>query len=152
VTLYLVRHAKAGNRRAWDLDDDLRPLSPAGRRQADAIADVLVDARIERMISSPYVRCRQTVDPLALRLRLPVELADELAEGTSTTDTMRLLEKVVTQTTALCTHGDVLQNVLDFLASSGVPLDDNRLEKGSIWAIDVHDTNMVAGHYLPPPA
>jgi phosphohistidine phosphatase SixA len=152
VTLYLVRHAKAGNRRAWDLDDDLRPLSAAGRRQADAIADVLVDARIERMISSPYVRCRQTVDPLALRLRLPVELADELAEGTSTTDTMRLLEKVVTQTTALCTHGDVLQNVLDFLASSGVPLDDNRLEKGSIWAIDVHDTNMVAGHYLPPPA
>jgi 8-oxo-dGTP diphosphatase len=75
VAIYLVRHAKAGNRRDWHGEDDLRPVSPSGQRQADAIADTIADVGVERIVSSPYVRCRQTVDPLAQRLRLPVERA-----------------------------------------------------------------------------
>jgi 8-oxo-dGTP diphosphatase len=152
VTIYLVRHAKAGSRRVWHGDDDLRPLSPAGRRQARAIAGELVDAGVRRIVSSPFVRCRQSIDPLAQRLRLPVELSDALAEGASITDTMRLIEKVLSETTVLCTHGDIVQNVLDHLASIGVPLDDNRLEKGSIWVLDTSDGEICTGHYIPPPA
>ena len=36
--LYLVRHAKAGERRLWDGDDLDRPLSPKGWKQADLLA------------------------------------------------------------------------------------------------------------------
>jgi phosphohistidine phosphatase SixA len=152
VTIYLVRHAKAGNRRAWQDEDYLRPLPPSGQRQAKAIVETLAGAGVERTISSPYVRCRQTIDPLAQRLRLPVELSDALAEGAPVSETMRLIDKVVMATTVLCTHGDVIENMLGYLREHEVPLDDDRLEKGSIWVLETNDTEITAGHYTPPPA
>jgi 8-oxo-dGTP diphosphatase len=150
VTVYLVRHGRAGSRRAWHDDDDLRPLSAIGRRQANSITDALVDAGVQQIVSSPYVRCRQTLDPLAQRLRLPLELSDALAEGASLTDTLRLLEKVAGETAALCTHGDVVGNVIGHLARAGVPIDDERLEKGSTWVLDTRDGEIVGARYLPP--
>ena len=104
-----------------------------------------------RIVSSPFVRCRQTLDPLAQRLRLPLELSDALAEGASLTDTLRLFEKVAGETAVLCTHGDVVGNVIEHLASTGVPIDDDRLEKGSIWVLDTRDGEIVGARYLPPP-
>ena len=41
MTLYLLRHARAGRRSAWKGDDELRPLSKVGRRQAEGLVDVL---------------------------------------------------------------------------------------------------------------
>ena len=41
MTVYLVRHAKAGDRDSWREDDRLRPLSGRGRLQARALVDVL---------------------------------------------------------------------------------------------------------------
>ena len=81
MTLYLVRHAKAGSRSSWDGDDRLRPLTKMGRREAEGIADLLRDAPLERVLSSPYVRCTETVAPLAARRGLEVEEHDALAEG-----------------------------------------------------------------------
>ena len=152
VTIYLVRHAKAGNRRDWRGEDDLRPVSPSGQRQADAIADTLTNVGVERIMSSPYVRCRQTVDPVAQRLRLPVELSDALAEGAPVSETVRLIDKVIMATTVLCTHGAIVDNLLDYLRDHGVPLDDHRDEKGSIWVLETNDTEVTAGHYIPAPA
>ena len=150
--MYLVRHAKAGNRRQWSRDDDLRPLSRAGRAQAEAIADALMDAHVTRVVSSPYVRCRQTLDPLAQRLRLPLELAEALAEGASLTDTLRLIDKLHGEVAALCTHGDVIERLVAHLEKTGVELDDNRLEKGATWVLDVHeDGEIVRAEYVPAP-
>ena len=81
MTIYLVRHAKAGDRSQWQLDDWLRPLSRAGRSQARALLDVLHDARFDRVLSSPYLRCVETVAPIAAARRLAIEPDDALAEG-----------------------------------------------------------------------
>jgi broad specificity phosphatase PhoE len=151
MTIYLVRHAKAGSRRDWPADDDLRPLSPAGHRQAVRIGEALAEVGATRIVSSPFVRCRQTLDPLAHRLRLPLELSDALAEGASLTDTLRLLEKVAAETAVLCTHGDVAGNVIHHLADTGVTIDDDGLDKGSTWVLDTRDGEIVAAHYLPAP-
>ena len=151
MTIYLVRHAKAGSRRDWSKDDDLRPLSPVGHRQAARIADALADMGATRVVSSPYVRCRQTLDPLAQRLRLPLELSDALAEGAPLTDTLRLFEKMAAETAVLCTHGDVVGNVIEHLQKTGVPVDDDRLEKGSIWELEIRDGEIAGAHYRPPP-
>ena len=151
MTIYLVRHAKAGSRRDWSKDDDLRPLSPVGHRQAARIAKALADAGATRVVSSPFVRCRQTLDPLAQRLRLPLELSDALAEDVPVTDTLRLFEKVAEETTVLCTHGDIVTNVIEHLTKAGVPIDDERLEKGSIWELETRDGEIVGAHYRPPP-
>jgi phosphohistidine phosphatase SixA len=75
---YLVRHAHAGDKRAWQSPDSLRPLSAAGRQEAHGLLTRLRDHPISRILSSPAVRCQQTVRPLAERRDLRVETADAL--------------------------------------------------------------------------
>ena len=53
LSLFVVRHAKAGSRRDWDGDDSLRPLSKDGRRQADAVAARLARRGCERAVVEP---------------------------------------------------------------------------------------------------
>src|SRR5206468_2146730 len=62
---YLVRHGAAGDRHAWHEADELRPLDEEGRWQAEALVALLAEAVIERLLSSPYLRCVQTLEPLA---------------------------------------------------------------------------------------
>ncbi len=51
--LLLVRHAKAGNRRQWDGDDALRPLSGTGREQARHLTELLPLFGPDRIVSAP---------------------------------------------------------------------------------------------------
>jgi 8-oxo-dGTP diphosphatase len=151
VTVYLVRHAKAGSRKAWTDDDELRPLSKAGKAQARALAKRLAGAGITRVLSSPYVRCRQTVEPLAEGRGVPVEPSDALREGASLPDSLRLVEKVAGENAVLCTHGDVLGNLLLHFAELGVDLQSDRIEKGSVWALELDDGEVRSATYHPPP-
>ena len=68
VPLLLVRHAHAHARKEWSGDDRLRPLSANGLRQAEGLIAVFGNfARPSRVLSSPYLRCMQTVEPLRRR-------------------------------------------------------------------------------------
>ena len=80
MSVLLLRHARAGERDEWTGDDTLRPLDERGRLQALALRD-LSQRAIGRIVSSPYRRCVETVEPLAEALGIPVELDDRLAEG-----------------------------------------------------------------------
>jgi phosphohistidine phosphatase SixA len=131
----------------------LRPLSKAGRRQAKGLVELLRDEPIARVLSSPYVRCVQTVEPLAKSRALPVEVVTELAEGTLLSEALRLIEKVADEPTVLCTHGDVVENLLFHLDAQGVSLAGGMVfAKGSTWMFDVKDSGIVRGRYLPPAA
>ena len=72
MSLLLVRHAVAVSKHDWPSDDRLRPLNDKGFAQARALVDVLAGHRIEVIVSSPAVRCVQTVEPLAAALGLEV--------------------------------------------------------------------------------
>ena len=76
MPLYLVRHAKAGNRSKWVGPDELRPLTKSGREQADRLAGELADEPITRILSSPYVRCMQTVEPLGRKRGVEVMVSE----------------------------------------------------------------------------
>jgi 8-oxo-dGTP diphosphatase len=145
----LVRHAEAGSRERWREDDRLRPLTRRGWRQAEALAEQLHDTPLTRILSSPYVRCVQTVEPLAAARGLTIEPTDDLAEGAGHRPVLRLLDEVAGA--ALCTHGDVLQDVLEWLERRGVVLDGG-MAKGSTWVLDTVHGEVVAARYLPPPA
>lgn len=108
MSAVLIRHAAAGDRRRFQGDDRLRPLTGKGRRQAAALAAALVDAGIARVVSSPYLRCVQTVEPLAAALGVPVERSDGLAEGAGRQQVMGLLADAGPGA-AFCTHGDVCE-------------------------------------------
>lgn len=154
-----MRHAKAGSRRDWDGPDEERPLSKAGRRQAAALTKLLRNEPITRIMTSPYVRCRETVAPLAERLGVPVEDTDALVEGAPQSEALSLVAKVTDQPTVLCTHGDVVGDLLHHFAGQNVRLDagddaapsELRFPKGSSWVFDAEDGEIVRGRYLPDP-
>ena len=150
MTIYVVRHGKAGSRSAWTEPDLLRPLTKAGRRQAEAIADALTDRAIATVLSSPYVRCRQTVEPLAERLRLPVDLSDALEEGAPLVETLALFDKLGDGTAVLCTHGDVVGELLGHCVRHGVSVDTSLLAKGSTWIFETEASAIVGARYEPP--
>ena len=106
--ILLIRHGRAGKRGAWAGDDSLRPLDTKGRRQAAALPRLLAGFGIERILSSPYRRCVETVEPLAADLHLEIEQRAELAEGADAVDVRRLLNEAGRTAVALCTHGDVI--------------------------------------------
>src|SRR5439155_3957642 len=131
--VHLVRHAKAGNRAKWEGPDELRPLTDAGRRQAEALAAQLADVPFAALVSSRYVRCIQTLEPLGQALGLPVQEDDALAEGAAPEAALELVCAVAALgPCALSTHGDVQELVVQSLAAAGVPLDGGfRFAKGS---------------------
>jgi phosphohistidine phosphatase SixA len=148
-TSYLVRHAKAGSRERWTAPDRDRPLSPPGRLQATALVDVL-RANTRTIKSSPYLRCMETVVPLADELGIAVEPDDRLAEGYDPGWAMAELATV--PGSVLCTHGDIVGSIVLSLASAHVPMiGGTQWGKAGTWAFDIRDGQIVGGLYLPPP-
>src|SRR6478609_9257393 len=112
---YLVRHAKAGSRNGWIGPDEARPLTRAGREQAEAIMRALAERPVPRALSSPYRRCVETLQPLAAKLGLPVEMVEVLAEGVSAAVVVEFMT-ALPDDSVLCSHGDVIPAVIDVLA------------------------------------
>jgi phosphohistidine phosphatase SixA len=140
MTVLLVRHATAGRRQEGAEDDHLRPLDEQGRREAEGLVELLVPFGVERVLTSPYIRCRQTVEPLAAALGLPVEDRRELAEGASAGEALGLVSEVDDAVAVICTHGDVVQELLG-----------EESPKGSTWVLDLDaDGGLNRREYLPP--
>lgn len=72
---FLIRHAHAD----W-VPDESRPLSDQGYRGATRVADLLSPMPIRVIYTSPARRARQTVEPLAARLGLPIHTVPDLRE------------------------------------------------------------------------
>jgi 8-oxo-dGTP diphosphatase len=151
-TLYFVRHAKAGSRSRWEDDDRVRPLSKSGFRQAEALATLLAPTAISAIWSSPYLRCVQTVEPLARARRLKIQETRHLAEGARLKGAYRLIEDPEIDDAVLCTHGDVIQELVDDLIRRRiVKASQMALDKGSTWVVEVEDGSPVGARYLPAP-
>jgi 8-oxo-dGTP diphosphatase len=152
VTIYLVRHAQAGSRHEWNGDDLHRPLSPKGLRQARAILEQYGDRPITRVLSSPATRCRQTVEPIAEARGLLVESTDAMREGASTKVAVELVRSLAATEVVLCSHGDVIPEVISALAADGVKVDGHRsAAKGGTFVIETRHGKLVAATYQPPP-
>jgi 8-oxo-dGTP diphosphatase len=151
AVLYLVRHAHAGDKRAWRGPDSLRPLSDPGRREAHGLLTQLRDYPITRIVSSPAVRCLQTVEPLAQRRGLPVESADALGVEADPAGLAELLVDGAADATLLCSHGELIGAALTRLLEPDLA-DVGRLTwpKGSTWVLEVANDQVRSARYLPP--
>ena len=155
--LLLVRHADAGARGSGAADA-LRPLSERGQRQALALVDLLVPlvgrpsgATTVTVRSSPAVRCRDTVAPLAAALGTRVQLDDHLFEGAAVG---ALLDRAVQLDApeVWASHGDVIPGLLRLVALRGVDLGEDRsCRKASTWLLEVHGGEVTAARGLAPP-
>ncbi len=112
VPLILLRHASAGQRVAPPADDDLRPLDASGTADALLLADLLACfAPSARVLSSPALRCIETVRPFAAGFGGSVEAEAALAVPP------RFAECPVTRTSG----GDALGPLFCDLAAAGRP-------------------------------
>lgn len=149
---YLVRHAKAGSRSSWDGDDIDRPLSKNGWRQADAIAHRLAHEHISTLVTSPYVRCRQTLEPLAARLGLDIGTDHRLTEGARFEGVLELFADLP-DGAVLCSHGDLVPDTMAALERRGCAIHGPPdWRKATVWVVSGGaDGSMTDAEVWPPP-
>ncbi|HEX3686718.1 MAG TPA: histidine phosphatase family protein [Gaiellaceae bacterium] len=140
MIVYLVRHARAGHRESWEGDDRLRPLDERGQRQAQGLVAQLADRDFSRILSSPYIRCVQSVEPLAAARGLDVEAVAALAEGAGEAAALELFHSLEAPAVA-SVHGDLAEALLD-----------NKLKKGATAVLDVSADGVDVLERLDPPA
>lgn len=132
-TLVLLRHATAEPREEFDGSDDLdRPLSTRGQREAELIVPTLAAFGVRRVVSSPALRCRQTVQPFASAYRRDVHLDEDLTEDArpkAVRDVVR--EALEHKAVLLCSHRPTFPDLF-----AALDLDDPGLDPGE--AVVVH--------------
>jgi phosphohistidine phosphatase SixA len=146
-----VRHAKAGSRSDWSDDDVVRPLSKKGWAQARALAALIAPHQPVALLTSPYVRCQQTLEPLAEATSLQIVDHDALAEGSCFEDAIDLLHSVQ-DGTVLCSHGDVIPAAIDALVRRGLDVRDSPdLRKAATFVLHRDGDQFTFAHSWPPP-
>ena len=150
VPLIVVRHASAGHKADWPGQDESRPLDEHGAADARALASLLACfAPVARVISSPALRCTETVRPFAATFGGTVEAEACLvpygrsavfSSRTGLADALRrLLSGLVAdrRPVILCLHRENLTDILAELCSAlGAPVAmpaDPSLPKGGFW-------------------
>jgi 8-oxo-(d)GTP phosphatase len=157
-TLLLVRHAAAGSRSEWTGDDRLRPLDQRGRAQAEAIVRVLSRFNVRDIYSADFIRCVETVEPLAESIGITVKeepLLSELGYPGRESEALELLRGVIAEdaATVACSQGDVIPDLLERAARhdhvelpSGFPH-----KKASTWVLSFDGRRLFGADYIPPP-
>jgi len=134
---------------AHDVD---RPLSAAGRLQAEALAGALCNAGIRRFLSSPARRCRETVEPLVNASRgASLHMEPRLLEGAPHSDLLDLATELDDAPVLFCSHGDLIPALLEYFQNLGLSLRTPlRCEPGSVWRIEGAEGTRRA-RYIPAP-
>jgi 8-oxo-(d)GTP phosphatase len=122
----VVRHGTSRPRDSWPQADADRPLISAGRRQANGLVPLLACWRPERVLSSPWKRCLDTVEPYATAAGLAVRTKGSLSEegahrspGRTRRNIHRLLDRG--RPALLCTHRPVLAEVFGVVRAACLP-------------------------------
>jgi len=125
--LLLVRHASAVAREDWDGDDLARPLDERGLGQAVELVTTLASYEIDGILTSPAVRCIDTVAPLAAARGLTLDEREDLDEEHHGLAGIALLTSLAAQNVVVCGHGGV-----EFALPDPPP----RWRKGAVLVVD----------------
>jgi phosphohistidine phosphatase SixA len=151
-TIYLVRHAKAGERRLWTGEDVDRPLSQRGWRQSNAVAKRLAKKGATALYSSSYVRCLQTLEPLSELIGRPVQVEPRLFEHEPFEPVLDLLGEVENGA-VLCSHGDIIPATIQALHRRGMVVETPAdWGKSSVWVLRRKGKKITKGKVWPAPS
>jgi phosphohistidine phosphatase SixA len=155
TSLYLLRHAHAGDPARWEGSDDRRPLSGRGRHQAEALATHLarLSPGIEVIVSSPKVRAVQTAEFVARAVGLPITIDERLGGGLSIGAAEQVLVSVGDPASAMFVghDPDFSELVADLIGAPSIPM-----RKGALARLDtsrpIHLGSAILRWLLPPDA
>lgn len=149
--VYVVRHAKAGSRDRWDGDDVDRPLTKNGQAQAVELGRRLRKVATPTLLSSPYLRCVQTLEPLAVALETKVSPDERLTEGAPFEAAVELV-LATPSGSVLCSHGDLIPDLIGALHRRGAHLTtDADWRKASVWVLTREHGRIASMAAWPPP-
>jgi len=138
----LVRHAHAGKRGEFPGNDALRPLDPKGDAEAERLGAVVSLIAPRRLFAATPLRCKQTLEPLATRLALPIVVDGAFAEPADAAGVPakaklaadRLRELRDAPRAAVCSQGKVIPSMLALLAGAEEP-EPYKTPKGTGWVL-----------------
>jgi 8-oxo-dGTP diphosphatase len=147
----LIRHAHAGERRKWAGLDALRPIDAPGLQQAAGLVDVLTPFDPRRLFAATPLRCKQTLEPLAAELQLPIVIDSAFAEATEAEEVgpkaelaaIRLVELRDGPRAVICSQGKLMPPMLALLNGSTNPA-PYKTPKGGGWVVNWSGEKLVA--------
>ena len=153
-TLIILRHTKALERGDWDEKDSERTLNEKGFDQAQLLIKHLEPFAIEEVYTSDYVRCVQTVTPLAHSRGLGITQVPSLNEETFETDPLRSVSfanalKQDEKNILICSHNPVIPTMLRGILNTKLKNKDLiKLEPGDAWIVHRVRGEIVGLDYL----
>ncbi|WP_332643847.1 NUDIX hydrolase [Aeromicrobium sp.] len=141
-TLVVQRHGKAAAR-SEAVEDLERPLTTVGASQAKALTPVLAAYGVGRVISSPALRCAQTVEPYAHSISTFIEIDDRISEGTTFGQVQRSMAAMLDRKrpVVLCTHRPTLPWIFEAIGTESYDLAPGEgivvhHRKGTVFAVE----------------
>jgi 8-oxo-dGTP diphosphatase len=124
--LVLVRHAHAEARSTWSSADHLRPLEARGSERAKALVPFLSAFGVTRVVTSPSIRCLDTVLPYGAASGYGTRLKSGLSEEAFAKHPERAIHHLARlldrgEPAVLCTHGLILPGLFEVLAAVAEP-------------------------------
>jgi 2,3-bisphosphoglycerate-dependent phosphoglycerate mutase len=80
--IYVIRHCEAEGQPPES------PLTEKGYKQALELSEFLSEIKVDKVVTSPYLRAVQTIEPLAKKLKLEIELDSRLTERVLSQDNL----------------------------------------------------------------
>jgi len=143
MELFLLRHGLAVERGTPGFANDAdRPLTPQGRRQLRKIAAAMrqMELSFDEILSSPFLRARQTAEIVAKELNLKKRLtfADEMQPGGKAKKLIQLLTslKPGPAKILLVGHEPDLSNLISWFVT-GTPGAGLALKKGGLAKLEI---------------
>lgn len=120
--LIVLRHAKATPRTDWNGAEAKRPLLPEGKTQAKRLVSILNAYSPKRLVTSPWSRCDQTIEPFAKTYKRKIIYRSQLTELStvlSPRKTTHAVEAVFdsTKSALICSHRPALPVITKTLAT-----------------------------------
>ena len=121
-SLIVLRHAKATPRSEWGNGEATRPLLPEGELQAKRLVTLLGSYGPNRLITSPWRRCLDTVKPYATISKRKLVKRSQITEFKSKKNpkqARQLMEDLFrdSKNALVCTHRPALPEVLEAVSS-----------------------------------
>jgi phosphohistidine phosphatase len=152
--LYIVRHGPAGDSAGWVGRDFDRPLTTRGKQVVLGVAERLAElgVSVDAIVTSPYVRARETAEIIARTLQITDRLEDDarLGSGFGIADLMSLLADY-SGVSALMIVGhepDLGQAICELIGAERL-----KMKKGTVALIDLADPRTARGQlqWVAPP-
>lgn len=149
-TLILVRHGKAESRKSWQGSEATRPITPLGSAASYALGRELACYAPNRIVSSPWRRCVETVATFAHDSSLYIEQIAELTEdhhenkpkstlsvliseiqnldcNAQNTQSTQNTEANINNSTVMCLHRPIIGTFFDYLRGITKPRAHKRI-------------------------